>query len=134
MCGASKHAKRHIDAKVGATYNVAVNAYGQGAFVPPGETVKSCTACLRGDSQKVTFHGLSAKLKHELGSIVKHGQVTGLFVEVDEKDDFEISRDQINFGNGIIVDFADFAGSIAYIGVMPPVNVAPARQQIVARV
>jgi hypothetical protein len=118
MCGASKVAKRHTTAKVGETYNVLANQFNHGAFVPQGETAQSCTACLRGNTQMVTFMNLPAMLANILGQKVVDGGVVARFVEVDTGN-HETSRDQIDCGDGIVLDFKDFAGTRAYIGVHP---------------
>ncbi len=116
MCGASKVSEKNIEAVTGATYQVKANDYGHGAFVPKGETVQSCTACVRGHQQIVTFMNLPSDIKKELGKKIINGAVVGRFVEVNTGN-HHTSRDQIDCGDGIILDFMRFAGSTAFIGV-----------------
>ena len=114
MCGASKRARKIIDAEVGDTYKVATNKYGQGAFVPIGETVEECVACVKGDTQMVTFAGIPVEVQKDYGV---GPSAVGRFIEVDLFD-YRLARDMVDFGNHHgQVDFAMLAGSHAHIGI-----------------
>ena len=129
MCGSSKTAKRTISAKEKETYTVESNHYGQGAFVPHGETVESCIACVKGNTQMVTFSNLPKQISKELGSMVVDGKVVGRFIEV-ETGNHETSRDMIAFGKELEVDFVELVGATAYMGIhesLKPKSVAALR-------
>lgn len=121
MCGASKLSDRHIDHKdaIGEHVTVQANKYGQGALVPKGETVESCTACLRGDQQPITIAGIPEAVRKEYG--FKDDVVVGRFIEIDTPD-HRTARDLVAFDQTNIppVDLADLQGAHVYIGVAVP--------------
>jgi hypothetical protein len=61
----------------------------------------------------VTFLGAKLELRQEFGEVI-----VGRFVEV-QTGDHQTSRDQIVIG-GVVLDFAEFVGASAYIGVLSP--------------
>jgi hypothetical protein len=118
MCGASKHAKHQTEAKQGEVYRVDKNTYNQGAFVPLGSKAEDCVACVRNDTQMITFAKVPAKVRRDYGI----GEVSiGRFIEVDVEGDHERSRDLVDFGNDHgQVDLVFLRGAHAYIGVATP--------------
>jgi len=117
MCGASKSASYVTEAHEGEQYVVRVNDFGQGVFVPYGYDPADCVACVRGDTQMITFWNVPDRL---VGHLDSEGFITGRFIEVDDPD-YRLARDLVTLGEAdapTVVDLAEFAGSCAYIGVL----------------
>jgi hypothetical protein len=111
----AKFIAKTFEARQGDIYTVGANTHNQGAFVPDGATADTCVACVRGETQMVTFAGIPEDVRREYHIPVV---ATGRFIEIDNHD-FRLARDMVDFGTDHgQIDFVRLKGAHAHIGAV----------------